>query len=60
MPDFGAKRMIPVAPVPIVMESGRLLKIDLVSRVDDLVSYYKVDYRDEIAARRQEITKIKE
>lgn len=29
MPDFGAKRMIAAEPVPITMESGRLIKIEL-------------------------------
>jgi hypothetical protein len=44
MPDFSAKKMISAQPVPIIMESGRLLKIELCNSAD-IIQFKKVMIR---------------
>ncbi|KAM3127088.1 hypothetical protein pb186bvf_020824 [Paramecium bursaria] len=59
MPDFAAKRMMKPAPILVQQESGRQLQIQLVQKLEQGNKLFRVDYREKLKKRREEIEKIK-
>lgn len=61
MPDFLAKRMVAPEPILVVNEKRRKIRVRMVQKDEEgnIVKEMKVDYRELIMNRREEIERLK-